>query len=105
MFDDLPFQDGGKGKIPAELKLYALSDCDHCRQGMTLLDDLGIPYRYLHVDLLPPETRIRMKKQLTYRYQTSLAFPMLELPGEDFIFGFEESAWKARLAALGILKP
>ncbi len=105
MFDDLPFKGPGEGNKPAGLKLYALSDCGHCRQAMAFLDGLGIPYRYLHVDLLPPELRIMIKKQLSYRYQSNLVFPMLELPGEDFVFGFEESAWKPKLAALGLVPP
>jgi len=104
MFDDLPFNDPEKGSKPAELKLYTLSDCDHCRQAMAFLDGHGIPYRYLHVDRLRPELRIMIKKQLTYRYQSNLVFPMLELPGEDFIFGFEEGGWKRRLSSLGILR-
>ena len=97
MFEDLPFKAPRSGLASAELKVYALSDCEHCRQGMAFLEARGFPYRYIYVDLLPPESRIRIKKEITSRFQRNLAFPLLELPGDDFLFGFDESEWRLKL--------
>lgn len=99
MFDDLAFiEAGGSRKVPA-LKLYALSSCDHCKDGMKLLEDLDIRYRYIYVDLLPPESRIRIKKDISNRFQRNLIFPLLEMPGEEFLFGYEEGIWRGKIAA------
>ncbi|MBP7494233.1 MAG: glutaredoxin family protein [Spirochaetales bacterium] len=80
--------------------LYALSDCNHCKDGMALLDSLRIPYRYVYVDTLPPEIRIQLKKEIAQRFYRNLYFPILEIPGKETLFGFEEKTWKQALKYL-----
>lgn len=100
MFDDLAFIDAGTGGRAGALKLYALSACEHCRDGMKLLESRGFGYKYIYVDQLAPAERIRIKKDISQRFQRNLLFPLLELPGEEFLFGYDEAIWRHRLALL-----
>ncbi len=100
MFDDLAYTESPGGAKPFPVKIYALTSCEHCRDGMALLDSLGLAYRYLYVDKLPPEDRIRIKKDIAGRFQRNLLFPFMELPGEEFLFGYDEGIWRNRLLLL-----
>ena len=100
MFDDLAFHTSREGEGLPALKLYALTSCDHCKEGMKFLDSLGMRYAYIYVDDLRPEDRIRIKKDVTRKYQRNLLFPLLELPGDVFLFGFEEDVWRRSLEDL-----
>lgn len=88
-----------EGREP-QAYLYALSDCNHCKDGMAYLDSLHIPYRYVYVDTLPPEIRIQLKKEIAQRFYRNLYFPILEIPGKETLFGFEEKTWKQALKDL-----
>ena len=41
------------GKNMGDLKLFALSTCPWCRKTKQLLDELGVEYNFVDVDLLP----------------------------------------------------
>ena len=105
MFDDLAFIDSEEGHSDAPLKVYALSSCDHCKEGMQLLQSLGLGYKYIYVDTLPPEHRIRIKKEIAAAYHRNLLFPMLELPKNEFLFGYDFGIWKKRLEEFKIGPP
>ncbi len=101
MWDDLTYEESPGGARTIPLTVYALTSCAHCRDGMALLDSLGYGYRYIFVDRLPPEARIRIKKDIGATFHRNLLFPFLQLPGDEFLFGYEEAVWRGRLAALG----
>jgi glutaredoxin len=41
-----------EGENKGKILLYALSTCGWCRKTRQLLDDLGVAYDYIYVDLL-----------------------------------------------------
>jgi hypothetical protein len=67
---------------------------------MQLLESLNLDYKYIYVDTLPPEIRIRIKKEIAAVFHRNLLFPMLELPENEFLFGYDEGIWKKRLEEL-----
>jgi glutaredoxin len=97
MFDDLAFIDTKEGHKSTPVKVYALSSCDHCKAGMNLIKSLALRYKYIYVDTLPPEFRIRIKKEIAAAFHRNLLFPMLELPENEFLFGYDEGIWRKRL--------
>ena len=98
MFDDLAFLNAEEGHGVTLLKVFALSSCDHCKEAMNLISSLRLGYKYIYVDTLPPDQRIRIKKEIAAAFHRNLLFPMLELPMNEFLFGYDEGIWRKRLA-------
>jgi glutaredoxin-like protein NrdH len=70
------------------VKLYALSTCSHCRNTKRLLDESGVIYDCVDVDLLAGEERktvIAEVKQLN----PNLSFPVLLIHG-TVIVGYKK---------------
>ncbi len=68
--------------------LYALSTCYHCRRTKKWLDDNGIKYDFVDVDLAPEEEKKRLVgevKDLTGASQ----FPVIK-KGDRHVVGFNE---------------
>ena len=68
--------------------LYALSTCGHCRNTKRLLDEHGIKYDFVDVDLLP---RDELKKVLdeVRKVNPQTSFPTI-LIGDKVIVGYRE---------------
>ncbi len=69
--------------------LYALSTCIWCRKTKKLLDDLGVDYDFIDVDLLPGEDSQSIRQELE-RWNPSGSFPTLVINNAKCIIGFEE---------------
>jgi len=77
------------GKEKAGIRLYALSTCVWCRRTRKLLDDLGVAYEYVYVDLLEGEKKEAIVKQLE-KWNPDSSFPTIVLNEKDCIIGFKE---------------
>lgn len=77
--------------------LYALSTCGHCRNTKRLLDEHGVKYEFVDVDLLPRE---ELKKVLedVRKVNPQTSFPTI-LIGDKVIVGYREAEI---LEALGL---
>ncbi len=69
--------------------LYALSTCIWCRKVKKLLDELGIDYDFIDVDLLANDDSQKIQQELG-RWNPSGSFPTLVINDEKCIIGFEE---------------
>ena len=71
-----------------EVFLYALSTCGHCRNAKRLLDEHGVRYDFIDVDLL---SREELKKVLedVDKYNPQRSFPTI-LIGDKVIVGDRE---------------
>lgn len=78
-----------KGKI----MLYALSTCIWCRKTKSLLNELGVEYSYIDVDLLEGEEKERIKKEIM-KWNPSISFPTIVINDERCIVGFKEKEIK-----------
>lgn len=78
------------GEDVGEVVLYALSTCGWCRKTKRLLDELGVAYRYVDVDMLSGDARGTASDDVK-RWNPRCSFPTLVIRGEECIVGFDEA--------------
>ncbi len=76
----------GQNKGP--IILYALSTCIWCRKTKQLLDQLGVEYNYLEVDLLQGDDRTKATDEVK-KMNPRCSFPTLSI-NDQCIVGFDE---------------
>lgn len=84
------------GKDRGKVMLYALSTCVWCKRTKTLLNDLGVKYDYIFVDLLTKEERREVERQVEV-WNPRCSFPTLVINEEKCIVGFKEDEIKGAL--------
>ncbi len=77
------------GRVPARIVLYALSTCAWCRKAKRLLNELGLGYDYVDVDLLEGEDS-REAKITVSRWNPGGSYPTLVIDNEWCIVGYDE---------------
>ena len=76
------------GKKRGHIILYALSTCVWCRKSKGLLDQLGVEYNYIDVDLLEGEERTKATEDVK-KLNPRCSFPTLAID-DQCIVGFDE---------------
>jgi glutaredoxin-like protein NrdH len=76
------------GKKRGHILLYALSTCVWCRKTKGLLDQLGVEYNYIDVDLLEGEERTKATEDVK-NLNPRCSFPTLAID-DQCIVGFDE---------------
>ncbi len=84
------------GERRASVKLFALSTCGWCKKTRKLLEELGIAYDYVYVDLLEGDERKEALDELK-RWNPSLSFPTLVIDDKDVVVGFDSLSIKTAL--------
>lgn len=97
MFDELSFQPVSGVKKDRDLILFSLSTCGFCRKAMIFLESHGFEYRYLHLDTLTPEVKLRVKEQFKNLFDKSLSYPSLIIEGREALVGYVRSSWAEAL--------
>lgn len=77
------------GVDKGEVKLYALSTCGWCKKTRALLDELGIAYDYLYVDLLEGEEQETAVAEMG-KHNPATNFPTIIIGPDKCIIGFME---------------
>jgi len=85
-----------EGKNKGQITLYALSTCPWCKKTKALLDDLGVAYEFLDVDLVSPEEREEMDASVR-KWNPTFSFPTLVLNNEKVIIGYDPDKIKEAL--------
>jgi glutaredoxin len=75
----------GRGKVV----LYALSTCGWCARTKQLLQELGVDFSYIYVDLLGNEEMDFVMKEVE-KYNPKGSFPTLVINDSTCIVGFRE---------------
>jgi len=79
------------GKIDKGLFLFTLSTCIWCRKTKALLQELGVAYKYVDLDLLDGDDRKEATEELR-RYNPHTSFPTVLVDGgSTVILGFNET--------------
>jgi glutaredoxin-like protein NrdH len=80
-----------KGKeIKNDIMLYGLSTCMWCEKTKELLDELGVNYSHLTVDLLDGADQEEAYEEVS-KYNPDQSFPTIVInDGEKVIVGFSE---------------
>ena len=80
---------------PYDICVYALSTCGFCKRGINFLRENKFKFRYLYVDLIGQDLRLRTKKELSDKYNERIGFPFVVInDGEKILVGFKEEKWK-----------
>lgn len=78
------------GKIIGELVLYALSTCIWCRKTRKLLDDLGVAYSVIEVDLIDDvNDKLEIQKEIR-KWNPDVSFPTIVVNNKTCITGYDE---------------
>jgi len=85
------------GQNKGDVLLFALSTCGWCKKTRLLLEELGVAYNYVYVDLTEGEERNEAIENLK-KWNTSLSFPTLVLNNEKSIVGFDKDTIVEELA-------
>jgi glutaredoxin len=84
------------GENKGKVVLFALSTCQWCKKTRMLLEDLGVEYDYIYVDLTEgPEREEAIEEEK--KYNSDVSFPTMVINDSDVIIGFEEDQIKAKL--------
>ncbi len=85
------------GQNRGQIMLYALSTCVWCRKTKQLLNDLGVDYRFVDVDLLEGDARNEATEELK-RLNPRCSFPTVAINGMCIV-GFDEQRIQEALRA------
>jgi glutaredoxin-like protein NrdH len=85
-----------KGKNMGNIKIYALSTCPWCRKTKQLLNDMGVEYYFVDVDLLTGDER-EQTVTIVKKWNPSVSFPTIVINDSKSIVGFKESEIKDTL--------
>ena len=75
------------GKKKGEIVLYALSTCGWCKKTRALLNELGIEYSYIYVDLLEEAEKSEAVRAIE-KWNPDCSFPTIVINGKSCIVGF-----------------
>jgi len=85
-----------KGKNKGKILLYALSTCVWCKKTKDLLNDLGIEYSYIFVDLLEKPDKENIMDDIK-KWNPACSFPTIVINNKECIVGFNEDKIKKAL--------
>lgn len=84
------------GRKLGDLFLYALSTCVWCKKTKGFLNELGVEYRYVDVDLVPEDDREEIVRMLA-RWNQQRSYPTLVVNRARCIVGFKPEEIKEAL--------
>lgn len=84
-----------EGKKMGRILLYALSTCVWCRKTKQLLEQLGVDYNFVDVDLLSGAERAQVMEEIK-KLNPRCSFPTLTID-DQCIIGFDEQKIKGAL--------
>lgn len=94
---ELPLIEKDGDQRSHDIVVYALSTCGFCKRALSFLEEKGIAYKYIYVDLLPLETKNEIKKILREQFKENVAFPFAVIDDSDHLVGFIKPDWERTL--------
>ncbi len=84
------------GKDKGKVFLYALSTCGWCKKTKAFLNEQGLEYSYVDVDLVPPAEQDEVVEEVK-RWNPSSSFPTIVIDDATCIVGFQPDKIKETL--------
>ncbi len=84
------------GKKLADIFIYTLSTCGWCKKTKAFLNELGLDYNYIDVDLLPENEEDAVVEELK-KWNPSCSFPTMVINKEHCIVGFQPDKIKEKV--------
>lgn len=78
-----------QGKEGGKIIMYALSTCIWCKKTKRLLDNLGVAYDFVDVDLLGESEKETAKNEIK-KWNPKGSFPTLIFNDQTCVVGFDE---------------
>lgn len=75
------------GENKGNIMLYALSTCVWCRKTKDLLDDLGVAYTYIFVDLESNREQEKLEAEIA-EFNPEISFPTMVINNKDCVVGY-----------------
>jgi glutaredoxin-like protein NrdH len=85
-----------EGNDKGKVILYAISTCIWCKKTKILLQDLGIGYDYVDVDLLPEKEKKEIRKEVL-KWKDRVAYPLIVINNAQCIPTYEPDKIKELL--------
>jgi len=85
-----------KGKNKGDIMLYAISTCGWCKKTKSLLNTLGVEYRYINVDLLEKSEKAKIEEQVK-QWNPNRNYPTLIINNKICVIGYKEEEIKEAL--------
>jgi glutaredoxin-like protein NrdH len=89
-FSHVPGTDRGK------IVLYAISTCIWCKKTKQLLNELGVEYSFIDVDLLGQDEKDEIRKIVT-KWKGTVAYPLIVINDTECIPTYSEDKIRERL--------
>lgn len=77
-------------KKDIKVRLYTLCTCPWCKKTKNLLNELGVNYSAINVDLLP-EAEAKQTIEEVSRWNPAASFPTMVVNDSKTVIGFNES--------------
>jgi glutaredoxin-like protein NrdH len=84
------------GKKRGDVVIYALSTCGWCRKTKLLLDQSGVEYCYVDVDLEEGSDKESLVEEIK-KWNPKVSFPTVVIDKKKCIVGFKEDEIKEAL--------
>jgi glutaredoxin-like protein NrdH len=78
------------GDNAGDVFLFALSTCGWCKKTKMLLNELGVEYKYVDVDLLTGVARREVVEEME-KWDSSGSFPLVVIDNAETVTGFKEA--------------
>ena len=85
-----------KGKNKGKILLYGLSTCVWCKKTKEFLNNLGVEYYYIFVDLVDESEKENVMSDVK-KWNPASSFPTIVINNKDCIVGFKEDKIKEAL--------
>jgi len=85
-----------KGKNKGKILLYALSTCGWCKKTKELLNNLGVEYSFIHVDLVDESEKDKVMDEIK-KWNSFHSFPTIVINNKKCIVGYKEDEIKEAL--------
>ena len=87
-----------EGVDKGNVVIYTLSTCGWCRKTKNLLEELGIGYSYVDVDLLLGPAREQVMEEMR-KWNPRGSFPTIIINNRESILGFDEEKIRETLGS------
>jgi glutaredoxin-like protein NrdH len=77
------------GKNKGNILLYAISTCGWCKKTKQLLNELGVAYTFIDVDLAGTEEKKKIDKEVQ-KWNPQRNYPTIVINDKKGIVGFKE---------------
>ena len=90
-----------RGSVPGphdehQVFFYGLSTCIWCRKTRQFLEDQGIKFDFVYVDLIHGQERENVKEQIR-KWNPAVSFPTIVIDNEQSVTGFKPEKIKEAL--------